>query len=207
MAKKRYAVCGISGRALGMFMSSIVNDFKDVAEIVGLLDIDTLRFEYAKERFGNDVPIILSGLSMGAATVLMACDLNLPANVKGIIADCPYSSPKEIIMKVAKQMHFPPRLMFPFVWLGAFLFGHFNLLESSAIESIPKCEIPILLLHGDADELVPYEMSQLMQKSGAKDITLETFSGAGHGLSYMIIPDKYEKAAKEFIRKCLNQNI
>lgn len=163
--------------------------------------------QYAIERFGKDVPIILSGLSMGAATVLMVTDLNLPSNVKGIIADCPYSSPKEIIMKVAKQMHFPPRLMFPFVWLGAFLFGHFNLLESSAIEAIQKCEIPILLLHGDADELVPYEMSQLMQKSGAKDITLETFSGAGHGLSYMILPDKYEKAVKEFIRKCLNQNI
>lgn len=162
--------------------------------------------QYAMERFGKDVPIILSGLSMGAATVLMVTDLNLPPNVKGIIADCPYSSPKEIIMKVAKQMHFPPNLMFPFVWLGGFLFGHFNLLESSAIEAIKTCEIPILLLHGDADELVPHKMSERMQKSGAKDITLETFAGAGHGLSYMIIPDKYEKVVKDFIQKCLNQN-
>ena len=159
--------------------------------------------QYAIERFGKDVPIILSGLSMGAATVLMATDLNLPKNVKGIIADCPYSSPKEIIMKVAKQMHFPPRLMLPFVWLGGFLFGHFNLFESSAIEAIKTCDIPILLLHGDADELVPCEMSRLMQKSGAKDITLETFSGAGHGLSYMIIPDKYEKVVMEFTKRCL----
>ena len=159
--------------------------------------------QYAMERFGKDVPIILSGLSMGAATVLMATDLHLPPNVKGIIADCPYSSPKEIIMKVAKQMHFPPRLMFPFVWLGAFLFGRFNLLESSAIEAIRTCEIPILILHGDADELVPCEMSKMMQQSGAKDITLETFAGAGHGLSYIILPDKYEKVVLEFIKRCL----
>ena len=166
---------------------------------------DCLRWiEYAVDRFGKDVPIILSGLSMGAATVLMATDLNLPANVKGILADCPYSSPKEIIMKVAKEMHFPPRLMLPFVWLGGFLFGQFNLFESSAIEAIRNCEIPILILHGDADELVPCEMSRLMQKSGAKDITLETFAGAGHGLSYMIIPDKYEKVVLEFINRCLN---
>lgn len=160
--------------------------------------------QYAIERFGKDVPILLSGLSMGAATVLMATDLNLPSNVKGIIADCPYSSPKEIIMKVAKQMHFPPKLMFPFVWLGAFLFGHFNLLESSAIEAIKTCEIPILILHGDADELVPCEMSRMMQQSGAKDITLETFAGAGHGLSYIILPDKYEKVVLEFTRRCLD---
>ena len=160
--------------------------------------------EYAIKRFGKDVPIILSGLSMGAATVLMATDLSLPSNVKGIIADCPYSSPREIILKVAKQMHFPTYLMFPFVWLGGFLFGHFNLLESSAIKALKNCEIPILILHGDADELVPYEMSEHMQKCGAKDITLESFAGAGHGLSYMILPDKYEKVVKEFVSRCLN---
>lgn len=160
--------------------------------------------EYAKERFGEDIPIILSGLSMGAATVLMACDLNLPANVKGIIADCPYSSPKEIIMKVGKDMHFPPRLMLPFVWLGGFLFGQFNLFESSALEAIKTSEIPILILHGDADELVPFEMSRSMLSSGAKDITLESFAGAGHGLSYIIIPDKYEKVVLEFIKRCLD---
>ena len=163
--------------------------------------------QYAIERFGKDVPIILSGLSMGAATVLMVTDLNLPENVKGIIADCPYSSPKEIIMKVAKQMHFPPRLMLPFVWLGGFLFGHFNLFESTAIDAIKNCEIPILILHGDADELVPYEMSQSMLTSGAKDITLETFAGAGHGLSYIVIPDKYERVVLKFIHKCLNNTV
>ena len=166
---------------------------------------DCLRWiEYAKKRFGQDIPIILSGLSMGAATVLMACDLGLPANVKGIIADCPYSSPKEIIMKVGKDMHFPPRLMLPFVWLGGFLFGQFNLFESSALEAIKTSEIPILILHGDADELVPFEMSRSMLSSGAKDITLESFAEAGHGLSYIIIPDKYEKVVLEFIKRCLD---
>ena len=160
--------------------------------------------EYARNRFGKEVPILLSGLSMGAATVLMATDLNLPENVKGIIADCPYSSPKEIIMKVAKDMHFPPRLMLPFVWLGGFLFGHFNLFESSAIEAIKTCTIPILILHGDADELVPCEMAKALQTSGAADATLELFEKAGHGLSYITLPDKYEKVVLNFIQKCLN---
>lgn len=161
--------------------------------------------DYAKKRFGDDVPIILSGLSMGAATVLMVNDLELPKNVKGIIADCPYSSPKEIIMKVAKERHFPPHLMLPFVWLGGMLFGHFNLFESSAIEAIKNSHVPILILHGDADELVPCEMSKRMRDSGAKDITLGTFEGAGHGLSYIINPAKYEKTIVQFIQKCLKK--
>ena len=166
---------------------------------------DCLRWiEYAMERFGKDVPIILSGLSMGAATVLMAADLDLPENVKGIIADCPYSSPKEIIMKVAKDMHFPPRLMLPFVWLAGFFFGQFNLFESSAIEAIKTCHIPILILHGDADELVPFEMAKALEASGAKDITLESFENAGHGLSYITLPEKYEKTVLQFVTRCIN---
>ena len=54
---------------------------------------------YAIERFGKDTKIILSGLSMGAATVLMASGKKLPENVKCILADCPYSTPREIISK------------------------------------------------------------------------------------------------------------
>ena len=80
--------------------------------------------QYVLERCGQDTPIILVGLSMGAATVLMAADLDLPANVKGIIADCPYSTPKDIILKTSGDMHFPPKLTYPFVRLGAYLYGH-----------------------------------------------------------------------------------
>ena len=62
--------------------------------------------EYANQRFGSDTPVFLSGVSMGAATVLMASELELPTNVVGIIADCPYSSPEAIIRKVCREdMH------------------------------------------------------------------------------------------------------
>ncbi len=51
---------------------------------------------WAADRFG-DIPILLGGISMGAATVLMVSALDLPENVRGIIADCPYTSAKDII--------------------------------------------------------------------------------------------------------------
>ena len=37
--------------------------------------------------------IFLCGISMGCATTLMAAGLDLPDNVKGIIADCGFTSP------------------------------------------------------------------------------------------------------------------
>ena len=110
-------------------------------------------------------------------------------------------------MKVAKEMHFPPRVMLPFVWLAGQIFGHFNLFESSAIDAIKASEIPILILHGDTDELVPHSMSQRMLDSGAKNISLELFESAGHGLSYIIHPEQYERTVVTFIKKCLVDTI
>ncbi len=159
--------------------------------------------QYALSRFGDDVKIILAGLSMGAATVLMATDLELPSNVVGVIADCPYSSPKEIIQKVSRDMHLPAKLMYPFVKLGARIFGGFNLEESSAVSAVKKTQIPILLIHGEDDRFVPCNMSREIHKSCTSSIVFETIPGAGHGLSYMISPDKYEEITIKFINTVL----
>lgn len=158
---------------------------------------------YAQTRFGEDIPIILVGLSMGAATVLMAADQNLPDNVKGIIADCPYSSPKAIIKKVCRDIHFPPNFMYPFIRLGALLFGHFRLEESSPVAAVQKARIPILLIHGEADHFVPCEMSAEIQKACASPVTRITIPEAGHGISYLVAPEKYEAAILQFMNEIL----
>lgn len=64
---------------------------------------------YATERFGRDVKIYLYGISMGAATVLMASALPLPDSVSGIVADCGYTSPKDIIFPSCAIITFQPR--------------------------------------------------------------------------------------------------
>ena len=160
---------------------------------------------YARSRFGEDVKIILSGLSMGAATVLMAADLELPENVVGIMADCPYSSPKAIICKVCKDMHLPPKLFYPFIRLGAFLFGHFDLEESSAASAVQHTKIHILLIHGEDDRFVPCDMSREIHKACASNIRFETIPEAGHGLCYMVSPERYEEATTQFIQQILSK--
>lgn len=161
---------------------------------------------YARERFGEDQPIILAGLSMGAATVLMASELELPDNVKGIIADCSYSSPKEIICKVGEYLNLPMKILYPFVVLGGILFGHFYLPASSPVEAVKKARIPILLIHGEDDHFVPCEMSKRIADVCASPVTLETFPEAGHGSSYMMDSKRYEEAIKKFVKKCLSKS-
>lgn len=156
---------------------------------------------YALERFGTEVRIVLVGVSMGAATVLMASDLDLPENVKGIIADCGYSSPKAIVRKVARDMKLPVRALYPLARLGAWIAGGFDLEESSAVESLRNCRIPALFIHGEDDRFVPCEMSRENYEACASEKTLFTVPGAGHTLCYMVDRQGYRKAVNEFLEK------
>ena len=160
--------------------------------------------EYARSRFGEDVQIILAGLSMGAATVLMATDQPLPSNVVGVMADCPYSSPKAIIKKVCRvEMRLPVKPLYPFIKLGARLFAGFDLEESSAVSAVKNTPVPILILHGTGDRFVPCDMSHEIHATNPEMITLVTIPDAGHGLCYMTEPKMYEDAMQEFFKKIL----
>ena len=154
--------------------------------------------EFAVNHFGPDVKIILTGISMGAATVCMTADKGLPHNVLGILADCGYSSPKAIICKVIRDMQLPPCLAYPFVKLGARLFGHFDLEETSPEEALKHAAVPVIFYHGESDAFVPCDMSRRNYEVCASRKALVTVPGAGHGLSYPVEPERYLEALKDF---------
>ncbi len=156
---------------------------------------------YAVQRFG-DIPISLAGISMGAATVLMAAELGLPANVKGIIADSPYTSPKDILLRGAKDNHIPAFIFYPLLAAGTRLYGGFRLGEASAIEAVSRTPIPILLIHGEEDGFVPREMSEELAAACTGDPVRVTFPRAGHGISYLADPERYASVVLSFLRSC-----
>ena len=140
---------------------------------------------------------------MGAATVLMASNLDMP-NVKAIFADCPYSSPKEITLKVSKEMGLPTFLAYPLLWIGGIIYAHFNLNSESASKSVKVSKYPILIIHGQADRFVPIEMSRKL-KAINPNIELEEFEDAAHGMSYLVDMDRYKRLVKSFMDKYLGE--
>ena len=177
-----------SGRSDGHVITFGIREYRDCHSWV----------RYAIERFGEDVKLIIGGVSMGAATVMMAAGEPLPKNVLGVLADCGYTSPKEIICKVVKDMRLPPRVFYPFIKLGARIFGRFDLEQTSPIEAMRKCTLPIVFVHGDTDDFVPYSMSvRLCDECAAEKKTLITIKGAGHGLAFPADRDGYVGALVE----------
>ena len=164
--------------------------------------------DFAIREFGEDVRLILTGMSMGAATVMMASqgrnrDGVLPPQVQYILADCGYSSAKEIISKVMGEMGLPPALLYPCTKVGARLFGHFDLDETSPMEAVSRAKVPMVFAHGDADDFVPYDMSvRLHGACASAHKKLITIPGAGHGLAYPVGREDYVEALAEFKRDC-----
>ncbi|MBO5796948.1 MAG: alpha/beta hydrolase [Clostridia bacterium] len=157
--------------------------------------------DFMIRKFGPEVKIILTGISMGAATVMMAAAKPLPPQVIGLLADCGYTSAKAIIQKVIADMKLPPKLAYPFVRLGAWLFGHFDLETTPPVEAMTRCAVPAIFIHGEADDFVPYQMSEENFAACTAEKTLLTVPGAGHGLAYIIDPEGYLATLREFSEK------
>ncbi len=160
--------------------------------------------EYCAERFPG-APLFLHGISMGAATVLMTSALPLPAAVKGILADCPYDVPKDIIVLTAKKHAGPlAGLLWPFLTVGAFLFGNgLRFKNVCCHEAVKHANVPILIIHGEDDRFVPAYMSEPMAAANPALVTRVTFPGAGHGMSYLMDTPRYQAMTEAFLNKCL----
>lgn len=152
----------------------------------------------------GDSPIILSGLSMGASTVLFLADEKLPANVKGIIADCGFTSPWEIISCVFRKVtHLPAG---PSLWVAelfARIFGGFSLRQKNTKEVLKNSKLPVLMVHGVDDGFVPCEMTQQGYDAcgGEKEIFL--VEGADHGLSFLKDTERYKEKVQAFLDRNL----
>lgn len=154
--------------------------------------------EFARKKFGEERPIIIGGISMGASTVMMAAGEDLPQNVVCVMADCGYSSQKDIICKVVKEMKLPAKIFYPFIKLGAKLYGKFDLEEITPIEAVAKSKTPIVFIHGDTDDFVPHQMSVDCFNACSSKKKMVTIEGAGHGLSFPKDPEKYVESLREF---------
>lgn len=158
--------------------------------------------EYVSNNYGKDRKILLFGVSMGAATVIIAAGRGLPKNVVGVCADCPCSSTSEIVTKVIYDMKLPGKLLYPLVRVGAMLYGKFDPDAAEAKRIVRKASVPILLIHGEGDDFVPCDMSRDIA-AASELVELHTFPEAPHGLSFVYDTDRYKDIAKEFCERCL----
>ena len=154
--------------------------------------------DFCIKHFGPDVKIILTGISMGASTVLMAAGETLPSNVVGVLADCGFTSAEAIIKAVCKNLHLPGNLLYPLIRFGGRVFGGFDLEANAPIEAVKRCRVPVMFVHGEDDGFVPSYMSRENYEACAAPKGLLVVPGADHGLAYLADPEGYLQTVGDF---------
>ncbi|MBR2928328.1 MAG: alpha/beta hydrolase [Oscillospiraceae bacterium] len=159
--------------------------------------------QYAYERFGAEHPLLLDGMSMGASTVLMAAGLELPPTVRGIIADCGFTSGWEEIRYLIRKAHVPcGGLVLRSADLFAKHIAGFSFRECSTVEALQNCKIPVLLIHGGDDDFVPPHFSEENYCACGSRKELHIVPKAKHGTSYMVDLERCQTALERFLQEC-----
>ena len=162
--------------------------------------------EYMAGRFGGKCNIFLAGISMGCATVLMAAGLKLPKQVKGLIADCGFTSPWDILAHVLKRDFHLPK--FPFLYVADYICrakAGFHFQECSVVDSMKWNRIPVLFIHGGKDEFVPARMSQMNYDACGAEKEIFIVDRAAHGTSNLVEPEAYRQKVIGFMERFVDE--
>lgn len=179
------------GESGGKYITFGVRERKDVRSWV----------DFHNRTHGMD-NVFLGGMSMGASTLLFAAGEDLPPNVRGITADCGFSSPAEILGHIIRQdYHLPPKLVLPLMEVWARVLGGFSFYECDSRKTLARSKIPVVFIHGTADTFVPCAMSQAGYDACAAQREIHLIEGADHGRGYLFEPERLTKALVDFFNR------
>ncbi|MEK4405453.1 alpha/beta hydrolase [Sporosarcina sp. FSL K6-6792] len=155
------------------------------------------------EKLGTDIKVAYHGLSMGAATVLMASgEEELPSQVKAIIADSPYASVYQLFQyQMNRMFHLPAFPLLDSTSVLTKIRAGYSFREASALKEVEKTSVPILYIHGESDTFVPTELTKDLYRHTSSDAELYLVPNANHGESIALDEDKYNMKIDQFLNR------
>jgi uncharacterized protein len=135
-----------------------------------------------REKLGKDDAdsIVLFGRSLGAA---VAVEMATRFRSQGLILESPFLSIVELAC-----------LFFPLLPIGPFLQTRYDVQAT-----IKKIKVPVLVLHGDRDTVIPFEHGKLVFAAAPDPKKFFTIAGADHNDTYVVGGEAYYKQLKDFI--------
>lgn len=136
---------------------------------------------YLRSRTGVDPDsIIFFGRSLGAA---VAAEMAARHGCLGLILETPFASIGEMA-----------RVAFPLLPIGPLLRTRYDV-----VQTIKRVKAPLLVVHGDRDEVVPYAQGKKVFEAAPEPKEFYTIPGAHHNDTYVVGGDAYFAALKDFI--------
>ena len=148
----------------------------------------------------NQAKIIFHGVSMGAATVLMAAAQN-PKNLVAVVEDCGYTNAYDMFTaQLEKIFNLPEFPIMPIADIVCKIKTGAKISDAAPIKTIEKISVPILFIHGDSDKLVPYEMMTELYNAATAPIKESwTVENCDHAMAKFQNPQIYFERIFKFI--------
>jgi fermentation-respiration switch protein FrsA (DUF1100 family) len=127
----------------------------------------------------DDLPIILFGTSLGGA---VAVDVALHRRASGLIVEATFPSARAVA-----------KVLYPFLPVQFLMRSEF-----SSIEKIRKITIPLLVIHGERDEIIPLELGRELYEAANQPKTLYSIPEAGHNDTFLAGGEAYLKRIRDF---------
>lgn len=160
--------------------------------------------DYAKRTF-PELPIGVIGFSMGAATAIVAAEQD--TTIQAVVADSPFADLREYLE--GNLPHWSNLPAFPFTPVILKVVPKLTGIEPEQVsprEAIANMDTPHLLIHGEADEAIPYQESeQIAAYGGAGHVSLWIVPEAGHVYAYATSPEEYTDKVLSFFNQHLSR--
>lgn len=150
----------------------------------------------SRERFRNMAILGIHGESLGAATSVAVLKEKPPVDF--VVADCGFSDIVPVLKGAMKGMHLPGFLVYLVSVCARIRYGY-SFREMRPIESLRENHIPILFIHGAEDSFILPEHSERMKAATKGYAELHLIPGAGHALSILTDPKKYQAIVRGFL--------
>ena len=176
--------------------------------------LDVMHWTSVAERMfrsvGESSRVVLHGVSMGAATVMCVSGERQPGYVRCFVEDCGYTSVwDEFAHQLGEMFHLPAfPILYTSDWLCRLKYG-WGFKEASPLRQVAKSRLPMLFIHGDKDDFVPFSMLKPLYE--AKPVVKASEGGTGkemwitrgtvHARSYRDYPEEYTRRVKNFVSK------
>jgi uncharacterized protein len=153
---------------------------------------------FALDRDARDV--VLVGYSMGGAIVAAFLQRSpLAGRVQGVILEAPVLDVGAAVDLEGANRGLPRVLTSFAKWLSSLRFG-VDWHRWDRLDDAAEVQLPILLIHGDADDVAPIEVSDRLA-ARADTVTYLRVRDAGHVRAWNVDPDRYEGAVGDFLKR------
>ena len=154
--------------------------------------------EYVLSQPGAGQVVLIGGSMGGGIVTKFLYESSLAGSVVGVALDSPVMDFNAPVDLGARQRNLPGFVSATVKWISTLRFG-VDWGAMDYLKDVHRLNVPILLLHGTDDTVVPIETSDELARLRPDIVTYSVYGDTTHGDGWNVDSERYERELGEFL--------